>query len=107
MRMVYTNANRFIVSNARNILEGRGFDIFLKNEHTASVIGEVSPFDTWLELWVVDDADYDAACRILEGALSDADAPDWHCPKCGEQNDVSFEHCWKCQCLQPMPGGEK
>ena len=31
MRMVYTNSNRFIVGNARNILEAQGFELFLKN----------------------------------------------------------------------------
>jgi hypothetical protein len=94
--MVYTNCNRFIVANARNILESHGFKLFVKNEHASSAMGEVSPFDTWLELWVVNDRDYERACRVLENSLSDKAATAWVCKKCDEENDASFEFCWRC-----------
>ena len=96
MRMVYTNANRFIVANAKNILESYGVKIVVKNEFASSAIGEVSPFDTWVELWVVRDADYDVACRILESAISDRNAVPWICKNCEEENDESFDFCWNC-----------
>jgi hypothetical protein len=96
MRMVYTNANRFIVGNAKNILESYDFKIFVKNEFTSSAIGEVSPFDSWVELWVVNDRDYDRACRVLENALSEKTAAPWVCKNCREENDESFEFCWNC-----------
>jgi len=96
VRMVYTNANRFIVGNARNILESYDFKIFVKNEYASSAIGEVSPFDSWVQLWVVNDSDYDRACRVLEGAISDKTAAPWVCKKCDEENDESFEFCWNC-----------
>ena len=96
MRMVYTNENRLIVANAKNILEARGFEIFVKNEHASSIVGDISAFDSWVELWVVDDADYAAACSVLANALSkDGDAA-WICRDCGEENDASFEWCWQC-----------
>jgi hypothetical protein len=94
--MVYTNSNRFIVANAKNILESHDVKIIVKNEFASSAIGEVSPFDTWVELWVVRDADYDRACRILESAISDKDAAPWRCRNCKEENDESFELCWNC-----------
>jgi Putative prokaryotic signal transducing protein len=94
--MVYTNSNRFIVANARNILESHSFKIFVKNEYASSAIGEVSPFDSWVELWVVNDRDYDRACRALENALSEKTAAPWVCRKCSEENDESFEFCWSC-----------
>ena len=96
MRMIFTNDNRFIVGNAKNILESYGFEVFLKNEHAASAIGEVSAFDAWLELWVVKDSDYDRACRVLENALSEEGAPAWVCKNCKEKNDESFDFCWRC-----------
>tara|TARA_B110000503_G_scaffold42977_1_gene70331 strand:- start:13109 stop:13408 length:300 start_codon:yes stop_codon:yes gene_type:complete len=94
--MVYTNSNRFIVGNAKNILESYDVKIVVKNEFASSAIGEVSPFDTWVELWVVRDTDYDKACRILESAISDENASPWICKNCKEENDESFDLCWNC-----------
>ena len=95
--MVYTNENAFIVGNARNILESQGFRIFVKNEHAASIIGEVSAFDSWVELWVIDDCDYEPARKLLESTFQNSNQPPWTCDKCGENNDPSFEFCWNCR----------
>ncbi len=97
MKMVYTNENRFLVSNAKNILELQGVDVTLKNEFASSVIGEVSAFDSWVELWVLRDADYEQACRIIESSLSKEGDKEWVCGGCNETNDASFETCWNCQ----------
>ena len=105
MRMVYTNDNRMLVGNARNLLESAGIELLVKNEFAGGVIGELSAFDAWVELWVVEDADYRRACEILETALSDRNEPDWHCSGCGEINDVAFEYCWRCQSRPPARGG--
>ena len=94
--MVYTNANRFIVGNAKNILESYGFKLFIKNEYTSSAIAEVSPFHSWVEIWVVNDRDYERACRVLDSALSEKSAAPWVCRKCNEENDESFDFCWSC-----------
>lgn len=101
MKKVYTNENRFLVGNARNILEVDGIEVTLRNEHASSAMGELSPIDTWMELWVVHDRDYDRACTILDNALSDASAPAWTCGGCGEANDASFELCWQCGATGP------
>ena len=97
MRMVYTNENRFIVGNAKNILEINNVDVVLRNEHASSAIGEVSAFDSWVELWVLKDEDYDRACEIIETSLSKEGEKEWVCAKCSEENDASFEICWNCQ----------
>ncbi len=97
MKMVYTHENRFIVSNAKNILEAQGIDVVLKNEFSSSAVGDVSAFDVWLEVWVRNDSDYEEAFKIIESSLSEKDAPEWQCNQCQEQNDASFEVCWSCQ----------
>ncbi len=97
MRMVYTNDNRMLVGNARNILEAAGIELFVKNEFSGGVIGELSAFDAWVELWVKNDADYPRACEVLARALSDRDAADWLCSCCGESHNAAFEFCWRCQ----------
>lgn len=97
MKLIYTNENRLIVSNAKNILEANGIEVFLKNEFAQSGIGETSPIDTWPEVWVLNDGAYEDAVAILENTFSEKGGPDWSCRACGERNDASFEICWNCQ----------
>jgi len=97
MKMVYTNEDRFIVSNVKNILSQHRIETVLKNEYAAGGIGELSAFDAWLELWVLNETDYDAACKVIDNAFSDENAVDWLCSNCKESNDVAFEYCWSCQ----------
>ena len=97
MKMIFTNENRFIVSNAKNILESHGIDVILKNEFSSSVIGEVSAFDAWVQIWVSNDSDYENAYQIIGSSLSAEDAVEWICKKCKEDNDAAFEVCWNCQ----------
>ncbi len=103
MRLVYTSDNRFLVGNARNILEAHGFDVVMRNEHAVSAVGELPAFEAWPQLWVLEDADYNAACAALAGALSDKGAPPWRCSGCGEDNDAAFDFCWNCRTDRP-PG---
>lgn len=96
MKFIYSNENRMLVSNMRNYLENESIDVFLKNEFIAGAAGDLSPFDTWLELWV-EDKDYARAKELLL-SLSDVNAStEWTCPDCGETNGASFEICWNCQ----------
>lgn len=96
MKLIYTNENRFIVSNIRNIIEHTGIEITLKNEYIAGAAGDLSPFDTWLELWV-EDNDYNKAMTILDDIDKTDNSHDWFCSKCREKNSASFELCWNCQ----------
>lgn len=97
MKMVYTNENRFLVANAQNIIEAQGINTVLKNEFAQGAIGEVSAFDSWLEVWVINDADYEPAFDIIENSLSNVNSAEWTCGNCNEKNDASFEVCWNCQ----------
>lgn len=97
MKLVYTHENRFLVGNAHNILTQAGIRVVWKNEFASGGIGELSAFDAWPELWVVDDTDQPQATAILKNMLTAADAPEWVCQKCNENNDAAFEVCWNCQ----------
>ncbi|MDE1463720.1 DUF2007 domain-containing protein [Spartinivicinus poritis] len=97
MKLIYTNENRFLVSNAKNLVENSGIAVTLKNEYAAGGMGDLSPLDTWLELWVVDDSDYEKAVQVIESSLSSVDSEEWNCNNCNEKNDASFEFCWSCQ----------
>ena len=101
MKLVYTNENRLIVGNARNLLEAAGIEVLLKNEFAAGGAGDIPVFEAWMEVWVVHDGDYDRACELLAGALSDEASPAWRCGRCSEDNDASFDLCWQCGAEQP------
>lgn len=97
MKLLYTNENRFLVSNAKNIVENAGVAVILRNEYAGGAVGEIPPFDAWMELWVVNDADYERAMQVIGSSLSPDYAMDWVCNSCGERNAAAFEWCWNCR----------
>jgi hypothetical protein len=68
----------------------------MRNEYVSGVTGEVPVFETWPELWVVHDRDYDRAAEIIRTVFTDTPGDPWLCAGCGEQNEASFEFCWQC-----------
>jgi hypothetical protein len=71
--------------------------VFLKNEFAGGGSGELAPLDTWVELWIVNDADYDQAMSIIGNFQASGTKATWLCRSCGEENFGSFEFCWNCQ----------
>ena len=97
MKLIFTDSNRFLVSNAKNIVENAGISVSLKNEYAAGGAGELSAIDSWLELWVVNDEDSEKAIQLLESIQDDDPSKEWVCTSCNEKNAGSFEICWNCQ----------
>jgi len=102
MKLLYTNENRFLVSNVKNIIQDAGIEIMLKNEYVGGGAGDLSPFDTWLELWVVEDRDYEKALKLVNSLENPGNSHDWVCSKCHEVNIDSFDICWQCQNEKPL-----
>jgi hypothetical protein len=98
MKMVYTNENNFLVNNVKNMIEAQEIKTFLKNEFSQGAAGEISTFDSWPEVWVYDDSDFDRAVEIAKTPQNIHKVADWVCDNCSEYNDPSFEICWNCQC---------
>jgi hypothetical protein len=96
VKKVYTNENHLLVGNARGLLEAQGIAVSMRNEYVSGVTGEVPVFETWPELWVVHDSDYERACEIINAAFTDTPGEPWQCAGCGEKNAASFEFCWHC-----------
>jgi hypothetical protein len=81
-------------------------DALLRDGIMASVQNEYSghsavpEFRPPAEIWVTQDADYEAARKIVEATLSTmdskADAAPWRCTSCDAENPASFELCWSC-----------
>lgn len=97
MKLIYTHENRLLVNNIRNIVENAGIAVVLKNEFAGGGMGELSPFDTWLELWVLEDADFEKAQKIVDTETEPCGLQEWQCSQCFEMNSDSFEICWQCQ----------
>ena len=96
MKLVFTHPNSMIVGNARGLLEAAGIQVVLRNEYAQGAVGELAVFDSWPELWVVDESDSERATTLLDGALAQTEEGDWRCAKCDEANAASFELCWRC-----------
>ncbi|CAH0535097.1 hypothetical protein VST7929_02758 [Vibrio stylophorae] len=97
MKKIYTHENIFIVHNIKNIIEAQGIEIFMKNEFAPGVIGEISAFDAWPEIWILHDNDEEKTKAIIASATQVKNTIDWLCKHCNETNDPSFDICWQCQ----------
>lgn len=101
MKLIYTNPNPLILANTRNLLEHAGIVTETRNEYASSAVGELSAIDTWPELWLTDESDYNRAMHILQPLMSEETQPSWICGHCTEENESSFDYCWKCQKTKP------
>jgi hypothetical protein len=103
MKMLYSGQNSLIVNHLRNLLESQGIACRVKNEFLAGGAGEIPVIDTWPELWVEDDNDYERAGEMVRTHLRDEPShlPDWDCPRCGERIEGQFTACWNCGQSRP------
>ncbi len=97
MKLIYTHENRFLVHNIQNIVENAQIDTTLRNEYASSAAGDLAPHETWLELWVIEDADYERAMVAINTAFKRHLSSSWICPNCHEKNEATFDFCWQCQ----------
>ena len=95
MKLIYTHENKILVENARNFLKEQGVDSVLRNEFASGGMGELSPIETWPEVWVAD-TNYTTATKIINSYLTPVSGDTWRCQNCGEENEANFECCWQC-----------
>jgi len=98
MKLIYKNENQAVVHSIKNVLELNDIHCFLKNEHSASIGGNLGLSNSFTELWISDDNNYVKALSIIanDAADSDSDNP-WVCETCQEENEGNFDICWNCQ----------
>jgi len=100
MKLVYTHENKILVENAKNLLSEHGIEAVLRNEFSSGAMGDLSPMDTWPEVWVNDDAAVQAEA-VVAALKSAVQGPTWQCAHCHEENEASFDVCWQCQTEKP------
>jgi hypothetical protein len=100
---VYSNEDRFLVQQIKDMLESKGISCFIKNEFAIGGAGDLSPFDCWPEVWIIDDDWQTKAEQMILDVKSDPQhGRDWYCSECGEVNAGSFGICWRCGAQAPQ-----
>ena len=97
MKKLTSADNLVMINHYKNILEMEGIRCQVRNEHLGSVVWEIPYPETWPELWVINDLDYDRAKQLIDAAIiEESPRSPWHCSKCGEENEGQFAACWSC-----------
>ncbi len=99
MKMVFTSQDSLLLSHMKNLLESEGIACFLKNQFLTSGAGEIPPVEVWPELWIEEDADYEAVLTILKNQPTPGNS--WQCPQCGKWSEGQFFQCWNCGANRP------
>ncbi len=100
MKRLTTAPNLALATLWADLLTHAGVPTTVQRQYASSIAGEVPPDQTLPELWVVDEAQFDGAKRLLE-QLQHPPHRRWACPGCGETIDGPFEECWKCGAEMP------
>jgi hypothetical protein len=74
-----------------------GIKTEIRNQHLGGIMGEMPVFETWPQLWVVNELEFDRATQLIEAADSESHEVPWTCRKCGEKNEGQYAACWNCE----------
>lgn len=96
MKKLTSAESAITINHYKNLLESEGIRTQVKNEHLGGIMGEVPFFETWPQLWVINDLDFDRARQLIESADAESPSMPWTCKKCGERNEGQFGACWNC-----------
>ena len=98
MKKVFVSQNLFEVEMRKKRLEEAGIRCTIKNQRSSGLAGEIPFTEVFPELWVLQDAEYDRACQLLEEEteLLSSNQDFWTCPGCSEQLESQFGTCWNC-----------
>ena len=107
MRKIYTSDNSIIIGHIRQVLENHAIPCVIRNDFLIGGAGELPVNETWPEIWVTDDRDFDRARALVDGVVTTAHLcePPWRCASCGEPVEGQFTDCWRCGAPRPEPGG--
>jgi|TARA_B110000914_G_scaffold9433_1_gene7704 hypothetical protein len=96
MKLVYSHPNPMILGNMSSALNEIGIETEIRNDILGGAIGEISPGETWIELWVVRKTQAEAATARIKEILEQPERDDWLCNQCQEPNPATFDLCWQC-----------
>jgi Putative prokaryotic signal transducing protein len=96
LKRVFSSFNLAAAHHARNLLDVEGIRSVVRNEMLSSAMGELPPAECQIEVWVVREADFERADRVLRSAHSPGNENPWQCASCGEGCEGQFTQCWRC-----------
>ena len=85
------------ITHYQNLLAAEGIKTQIRNQHLGGIMGEMPVFETWPQLWVVNELEFDRATQLIEAADSESHEVPWTCRKCGEKNEGQYAACWNCE----------
>ena len=84
------------ITHYKNVLAAEGIPTEIRNQHLGGIMGEMPVFETWPQLWVINDLDFDRASQLISSVESESPGEPWTCGHCGEENEGQFAACWNC-----------
>ena len=97
MKKLTSAPSAITIHHFRNLLMAEGIESEIRNEFFGGILGDMPFTETWPQLWVVKDIDYDRAMQLIDdSALAESPGDDWKCKQCGELNEGQFAACWSC-----------
>ena len=96
MKKLTTSESLITINHYKNLLTAEGIPAEIRNEHLGSIVGEMPFVETWPELWVINDLDFDRATQLIASVEKEGPTTPWKCRKCGEENEGQFAACWNC-----------
>ena len=101
MKRLYTATGRIDAWLLRDRLGHAGIDAHVFNQHMQAIVGDVPPDVAGPQVWVDDEA-WARASSVLEAFRAEREREgSVACPRCAEDNPVTFELCWKCGSALP------
>lgn len=99
MKRLYIAGNLIEANLLLGMLHEAGIPARVMNENAQGGLGELPFTQTWPELWIERDNDWERARQIVKQFEHDQGQADQQtiCSKCGESNPANFETCWQCQ----------
>ncbi|MFP6793026.1 MAG: DUF2007 domain-containing protein [Pseudomonadales bacterium] len=96
MKLVYSHPNSMILGSMSSALNEEGIETEIRNDILGGAAGEIAPGETWIELWVVNEAQAEAATQRIKEILEQPERDDRLCNRCQESNPATFDVCWQC-----------
>lgn len=97
MRLVYSDPNGAFVHIAKGVLEQNGIRCLIRHDHLQNTVSFFLPHDTWVELWVLDDRQFEQARALLTKTTPVPDeAFKISCRLCGGNLESYLERCSYC-----------
>lgn len=98
MKKVFTHTDFSRVGHYQAVLEEKGIRTCVNKKDSSALAGGIPYADTWPELCVLDDGDFDVAMKTIKETDASFNIPieSWSCPKCNEEIEEGFGECWNC-----------